>query len=401
MFQQGCASPKDIARPEKVVSKREAVYEKEVYVEWAQRCKEYYDAFPSEDAYANWMYAARYAEQEDYEALLKKGVKKYPANPTLLYLAGLLKHGSVGDIEGLSYFERAIELDPTYNDPWYGLIGIYMEQRDEDKLNNALRRLLKGAAIAEEVMDYNYNELATLDSNAILITNGDNDTYPCWVLQRILNYRTDVIIVNRSLMNTEWYPGYLMEHGLPRFMTQDQIKAFRERRLADKPVQGEIGDSLVVLMTDYAAKFGRPVYFALTLYDSDILAPLKSKGELLGMAIRVTESDKPYAEEVVAVMRKWLSDYRTGGLDSWKLQFANLASPGRWIISNYAFAMINTLDLLKENAPGMRLELFNWYQDHIAKIVPLQHREKVEQVWCMQQDIEEIQEWCRQSGIGK
>ncbi|MBU0692502.1 hypothetical protein KKH18_11910 [bacterium] len=407
LLQQGCASPKDIARPEKVVSKREALYEKEVYVEWAQRCKEYYDVFPSEDAYANWMYAARYAEQENYEELLMKGVKKYPANPTLLYLAGLLKHGAVGDFEGQRYFERSIELDPTYNDPWFGLVGIYMERRDEDKLNNALRRLLKGAAIAEEVMDYNYNVLTTLDRNAILITNGDNDTYPCWVLQRILNYRTDVTIVNRSLMNTEWYPGYLMEQGLPRFMTQEEIEEFRDRRLAamkesgKPPVYSEMGDSLVVYLTNYAAKFGRPVYFALTLYDSEILDPLKSEGVMLGLAIRVTESDKPYSEEAAVVMRQWLSDYRSAGLDSWKVQFASASSAGRWIVSNYAYAMVSTLDTLKANAPAMRRELFEWYTKHLEKVIPLQHRERVEQYWCSQSDVPEIQEWCRKAGIGK
>ena len=83
--------------------------------------------------------------------------------------------------------------------------------------------------------DYAWNLLQSADPNAILFTNGDNDTFPLWCLQEVYGVRRDVAVVNLALANTKWYIKQMQTTmGVDLGWTEAHIDSLRPFRLPDK-----------------------------------------------------------------------------------------------------------------------------------------------------------------------
>jgi hypothetical protein len=99
--------------------------------------------------------------------------------------------------------------------------------------------------------DFAYNVLQTCEKDAVLFTQGDNDTFPLWYMQDVEGVRRDVRVVNLSLVNTSWYilqmknkPAYTEAKAVPMNLSDAQIENLQpiqwEPRSVELPVEKEI-----------------------------------------------------------------------------------------------------------------------------------------------------------------
>jgi hypothetical protein len=170
---------------------------------------------------------------------------------------------------------------------WMG-IGSGAIVRWAKKMGSAYRNLMVGALVLFAVMPivmhyhtlnrsqnkvayyYAWNMINFLEEDAIIITNGDNDTFPLWYLQQVEGIRTDVDIVNLSLIQINWYIEQLKDREVPMSFTYDEIERMTPYWTRD----ADTGELKLITLRDITLhdiirenNWGRPIYFAVTVDD--------------------------------------------------------------------------------------------------------------------------------------
>jgi hypothetical protein len=107
----------------------------------------------------------------------------------------------------------AFSLKGTANQRW-GLASLVLVLGLIPLFGNRL-----SASRADETVarDFAHDMLQSVEPYGILITAGDNDTFPLWYAQEVEGIRKDVTLANLSLMNTEWHLRQLRRRETPEF----------------------------------------------------------------------------------------------------------------------------------------------------------------------------------------
>jgi hypothetical protein len=127
-------------------------------------------------------------------------------------------------LEGVSDLFR--EREPTESRRWlYGtpLAAVALIPL----IGNHLTASRKSETLAR---DFAYDLLQSVEPYGVLVTAGDNDTFPLWYAQEVEHIRQDVTIVNLSLANTDWYVRQLQRRPVFAFDSTTAPAIYRGRQ---------------------------------------------------------------------------------------------------------------------------------------------------------------------------
>jgi tetratricopeptide (TPR) repeat protein len=121
---------------------------------------------------------------------------------------------------------KAVTCDPTDGNAWLDIWTETLYRGEPALETQALQAFLGTGILTPALLEYNRWMLRHLPDSAILLTNGDMDTYPAVALQHVEGFRTDVAVVNYSLLNTGWYARLVRDrYGLPLPFTEAELNS--------------------------------------------------------------------------------------------------------------------------------------------------------------------------------
>jgi len=192
--------------------------------------------------------------------------------------------------------------------------------------------------------DFAYNLLNSCGQNALLFTNGDNDTFPLWFLQEVEKVRPDVRVINFSLLNASWYIQQCKEKWrVPITLTDQEINSLRQ--FSDGTRIYRVQDQMLEHILD-ANAWQYPVNFALTVApENRIYKGLSLDRHLMmdGLVQRLVPQEGQQLVDLNGTQTKLFQTFQYKGTGSPNLHWDETS---RRMISHYLtcfFALADTL----------------------------------------------------------
>ena len=179
----------------------------------------------------------------------------------------------------------------------------------------------------------NYLNSMQREGHPIILTNGDNDTFPLWYNHEVEGVRTDTRVVNMEYLQTDWYIDQMKRpaYESPALPISFHHEDYKEGRMEYVPIEtdsiaigpttislkGEKGlykNELIVLDMLLQANWKRPVYMSISM-GSDILPFLRDHLVLEGLAYRISPTPSPRID-VERLYDNIMHRFRYGGLNA-------------------------------------------------------------------------------------
>jgi len=221
-------------KPEPVYSFVRQIHDFDWYEQQAKAWKQEIDKGTKDKmAWVYWFHANRYAsitDTERYESIkaayfqkpeniLKLAEKAIPNSFELYYLRTKNDSGGYGSEDNIVKAQNLRPFDPLILPE---LMNNYQFKQDKSNIKLVSKKWLESNEMPQEILTTAYNNLVSLEPNAILLTYGDNDTYPYWVLQGGQKIRPDVLILNISLAIIDSYREILFKNNnIPALIISD------------------------------------------------------------------------------------------------------------------------------------------------------------------------------------